>query len=61
MSGAPRDHGGRLDLAQRIYGTGAPEWIDLSTGINPIPFPLPPLPRESWTRLPDTDATTGLL
>ena len=32
----------------------APEpFIDLSTGINPFPYPLPPLPAEIFTRLPD--------
>ena len=34
---------------------GQPEegWLDLSTGINPHPYPLPPLTAETWTRLPD--------
>ena len=32
----------------------APEpFIDLSTGINPHPYPLPPLPAEIFVRLPD--------
>ena len=32
---------------------GAPEpWIDLSTGINPLPFSVPELPAEIWSRLP---------
>ncbi len=32
----------------------APEpFIDLSTGINPHPYPLPPLPPEIFSRLPD--------
>ena len=31
----------------------APEpWIDLSTGINPVPYPVPALSAEAWTRLP---------
>ncbi|MBP0651327.1 hypothetical protein J8J40_30145, partial [Mycobacterium tuberculosis] len=31
-------------------------WLDLSTGINPVPYPVPPLPAEIWTRLPDAAA-----
>ncbi|SHK42156.1 L-threonine O-3-phosphate decarboxylase [Bradyrhizobium lablabi] len=45
-------HGGNLDAARRRF-PGAPEpWIDLSTGINPAPFPIPDLPAEIWSRLP---------
>src|SRR3546814_13310965 len=28
-------------------------WLDLSTGINPVSYPLPPLADEVWKRLPD--------
>lgn len=53
---AVSDHGGNLSAA-RARHPGAPEpWIDLSTGINPWPYPLPPLAPELWQRLPD-DAT----
>jgi cobalamin biosynthetic protein CobC len=39
----------------------APEpFIDLSTGINPNPYPLPRLPPEAFTRLPDADAVERL-
>jgi cobalamin biosynthesis protein CobC len=45
-------HGGNLDAARTRF-PGAPEpWIDLSTGINPFPFPIPDLPAEIWSRLP---------
>ncbi len=45
-------HGGALDAA-RLRHPFAPEpWIDLSTGVNPIPYPLPPISLESWARLP---------
>jgi cobalamin biosynthesis protein CobC len=48
----PVSHGGDLDAARKQF-PGAPEpWIDLSTGINPVPFPLPELPTEIWSRLP---------
>lgn len=45
-----RDHGGDLDRAMREYGVG--DWLDLSTGINPVPYPVRDLPDHAWTRLP---------
>jgi len=36
-----RDHGGGLDAAIARYGGIRNDWIDLSTGINPKPYPLP--------------------
>ncbi len=46
-------HGGQLSLLRRRY-PGAPEPpIDLSTGINPFPYPLPPIPETAYTRLPE--------
>ncbi len=45
-----RDHGGDLDRAKARYG-GA-DWIDLSTGINRRPYPLPALSPAAWTALP---------
>ena len=48
-------HGGRLSEARRLF-PGAPEpWLDLSTGINPQPYPLPQLPPEHFARLPDPE------
>ena len=45
-------HGGNLDAVRKRF-PGAPEpWVDLSTGINPVPFPVPELPAEVWSRLP---------
>ncbi len=55
-----RDHGGNLDWAINRYG-GAPEdWIDLSTGINRVPYPLPPIPPEAWSTLPTRAAMAAL-
>jgi cobalamin biosynthetic protein CobC len=49
----PLAHGGELAAARRMF-PGAPEpFIDLSTGINPHPYPLPALPIEIFARLPD--------
>lgn len=53
-------HGGDLDTARAAF-PGAPEpWVDLSTGINPWPYPLPPIPAEAWARLPSRSAETAL-
>jgi len=59
MSGG-RDHGGALDAACARWGGARADWIDLSTGINPVPYPLPDLPRSDWTALPDAGATRAL-
>lgn len=53
-------HGGRLDAARRLYPMAPLPWVDLSTGVNPHPYPLPPVPLEAWTRLPDDDALATL-
>lgn len=59
-SPAPRDHGGNLDAAKLQYGGARAEWLDLSTGINPVPFPISDIPSQSWTALPDSDAQNAL-
>ena len=56
----PLLHGGDLDAARRLF-PGAPEpFIDLSTGINPNPYPLPRFPAALFTRLPAPDAASAL-
>ena len=57
---AGRDHGGGLDAAMAQFGGGQAGWLDLSTGINPVPYPLPSLPPDLWTRLPDHAAIADL-
>ncbi len=32
----------------------------MSTGINPVPYPVPPLPSEAFTRLPEPEALDAL-
>lgn len=54
-----RDHGGNLDAAMARHGGDG--WIDLSTGINRRPYPLPPLPASAWTDLPTGAAKTALV
>jgi cobalamin biosynthetic protein CobC len=48
-----RYHGGNLDAARRLFPHAPLPWIDLSTGINPVPYPVGELPQHAWTRLPD--------
>ncbi|MDA5095420.1 pyridoxal phosphate-dependent class II aminotransferase [Aliiroseovarius sp. KMU-50] len=55
-----RDHGGGLDAAIAKYGGKRGDWIDLSTGINPRPYPLGEIDAEAWTALPDKAAFTRL-
>ena len=47
------EHGGRLLAAAREYGIPATEWLDLSTGINPETYPIPPIDPACWNRLPE--------
>jgi cobalamin biosynthetic protein CobC len=57
---SPVLHGGDLDAARAAF-PGAPEpWLDLSTGINPVAYPLPPLPDAAWARLPGRGALATL-
>jgi cobalamin biosynthetic protein CobC len=59
-AGPPILHGGRLDLARRMFPQAPEPWIDLSTGIGPYPYPLEDLPHEACTRLPDAEAQSRL-
>jgi cobalamin biosynthetic protein CobC len=52
MRSASLQHGGDLAQARRQF-PGAPEpFVDLSTGINPHPYPVPPLSSDVFARLP---------
>ncbi|MEO1733279.1 MAG: threonine-phosphate decarboxylase CobD [Pseudomonadota bacterium] len=55
-----RDHGGGLAAAITRFGGTPADWMDLSTGINPVPYPVPDLSGGAWTRLPDQDTSTQL-
>lgn len=48
-------HGGRLNEAIQRYGIAREQWLDLSTGINPNGWPVPALPPEVFSRLPEED------
>ena len=59
--GQNRDHGGGLDAAVAQFGGEKSDWIDLSTGVNPSPYPLPELSPQIWNSLPDRTAQNHLL
>lgn len=48
-------HGGRLREASARWNIPEADWLDLSTGINPNPWPAPPIAAASWHRLPEND------
>lgn len=47
------EHGGGLDRVIAQYGGPRCSWLDLSTGINPVPYELPELKDDLWQRLPE--------
>lgn len=53
-------HGGRLSEALRRWPATPGPWIDLSTGINPVAYPMPVLGPADFTRLPEPDAVLAL-
>lgn len=55
-----RDHGGGVDAARAAFGGARGAWLDLSTGINPVPYPVPPLDPDAWNALPDDSAASNL-
>ena len=46
-------HGGRLGIARSLYPDVPQPWMDLSTGINPRPYPAPRASQRARNRLPD--------
>ncbi len=53
-------HGGRIEAARRTYPQAPAPWLDLSTGINPHPYPSPPASPQARARLPDPAETAAL-
>jgi cobalamin biosynthetic protein CobC len=55
-------HGGDLSEAMARYGGPIEAWLDLSTGINPLPWPVPEeLLQASLHRLPSKADETALI
>ncbi|MDH2380047.1 threonine-phosphate decarboxylase CobD [Bradyrhizobium sp. CER78] len=55
-----REHGGNLDVAQQRYGGTAEDWIDLSTGINRVPYPDVGVEPRQWSALPSRSEIESL-
>ncbi|MBT0961072.1 threonine-phosphate decarboxylase CobD [Denitromonas iodatirespirans] len=51
------EHGGGLRAAAAQYGMAPAHWLDLSTGINPVHYPVTAPPAGAWHRLPEPDAS----
>ncbi|WP_087461754.1 threonine-phosphate decarboxylase [Oleiphilus messinensis] len=45
-------HGGNVHRASKEFGIPEGDWLDLSTGINPWPWPVPTLPQSVFQSLP---------
>ncbi len=45
-------HGGQLNKLVKQYGIAKDQWLDLSTGISPLAYPVPNIPNEIWQQLP---------
>src|SRR6202051_3720244 len=56
----PIEHGGDLGAARLAFPRAPEPFIDLSTGINPYPYPIPQLAADLFTRLPEAAALDRL-
>ena len=54
-------HGGDLGDVRRRHPDAPQPWIDLSTGINPLPYPVAELQADIWSRLPSHEAEQALI
>ena len=54
-TGERLEHGGGVLQLAKQYGIPVEQWLDLSTGINPNPYPFPELPTSVWSELPGED------
>lgn len=50
-----------MDAAIARWGGTRDAWLDLSTGINPVAYPVDDVSDLDWTALPDTQAHTELI
>ncbi|MEO1226074.1 MAG: threonine-phosphate decarboxylase CobD [Pseudomonadota bacterium] len=55
-----KDHGGNVDDALRTYGGDRGDWLDLSTGINPEPYPVGRISSPAWAELPSETTLASL-
>jgi cobalamin biosynthetic protein CobC len=55
------EHGGELGAVQKRFPDAPQPWLDLSTGLNPVGYPVAELPTDVWQRLPSRDAARALV
>lgn len=53
-------HGGDLGGLRKAFPDAPEPWLDLSTGINPVPYPVPPVEASAWLRLPEAGEVAAL-
>ncbi|MDB5394711.1 MAG: aminotransferase class [Rhodospirillales bacterium] len=58
--GGPWYHGGNLNAARRLFPNAPEPWLDLSTGINPVPYPIGDIAQSAWARLPEPSDIAAL-
>jgi cobalamin biosynthetic protein CobC len=59
-AGELRYHGGNINAARTLYPDAPEPWIDLSTGINPVPYPVGVVAPSAWSRLPEPAGLAAL-
>jgi len=50
-------HGGQLQKVAQQYQIPVNDWLDLSTGIAPLHYPIPEIPLQLWQQLPQTNSS----
>lgn len=55
------EHGGDPAAVEARFGTPLHGWLDLSTGINPVAYAVPPMPQDVLARLPRRAEMDALL
>jgi len=57
----PLPHGGDLGAARRLFPNAPEPIVDLSTGVNPHPYPIAEASAEDFARLPEPAALSRVL
>jgi cobalamin biosynthetic protein CobC len=55
------EHGGELSAVRKRFPDAPQPWLDLSTGLNPMGYPVNELPAHVWQRLPTCRAMQALV
>lgn len=61
QAAGPLEHGGDVSQGRRRFPDAPRPFVDLSTGINPYSYPLPPLSPTLFAQLPQADALARLV